>query len=121
MATWNENVELAEVLIQLGLDVNEAHGVTFPRVYIYYTFACIYSFMKFCCTPLHWAASKGNCELGELLIGEGAALEVKDEVTKRFIGTIFSFMTFRGVSLLSLDIHRFLWLVAVRNFLSSNS
>ena len=32
MATSNENVELAEVLLQLGLDVNEAHGVTFPRV-----------------------------------------------------------------------------------------
>ena len=32
MATWNENVELAEVLIQLGLDVNEVHGVTSPRV-----------------------------------------------------------------------------------------
>ena len=77
--------------------------------------------MKFSCTSLHWAASKGNCELGELLIGEGAALEVKDEVSKRFIGTIFSFIMFRGVSLLSLDIHHFLWLVLVSNFLLSNS
>ena len=56
--------------------------------------------MKFYCTSLHWAASKGNCELGELLIGEGAAVEVKDEVSKRFIGTIIYFMTFCGVSLL---------------------
>ena len=76
--------------------------------------------MKFCCTSLHLAASKG-CELGELLIGEGAALEVKDEVSKRFIAAIFSFITFRGVSLLSLVIHPFLWLAFVSNFLLPNS
>ncbi|XP_065838890.1 serine/threonine-protein phosphatase 6 regulatory ankyrin repeat subunit B-like isoform X2 [Oscarella lobularis] len=59
IASSKGNVKLAEKLIRLGLDVNEAQ--------------------VFCKTSLHWAAQNGHLELSEFLIENGANLEAEDE------------------------------------------
>ena len=79
MSSRYGNLRIAKVLIQVGLDANEAQHV---KLFLYWSGWVLYFQLGY--TFLHWAAEKGQLRLADFLLKNGSKIEAPDTVTAIF-------------------------------------